>query len=620
MPAQPALTIYPQVRRFEHETGLRYALEVEERGIGLRAGDLARLFPHFYRMVVQTLLILMLATQAIADPEGGSGINLAALENWQIVVDSAAIPSERYAAIELQHFLALATGTNLPIADSAGNGTGCFFVGPDAVEKAGKLAFVTDDLVPEDLRIVARDNVIAIAGGRPRGTLYGVYTFLEDYAGVRFLAPDCTHVPRLKKPSVIGPMERTFHPPVALRWTYYGEMNNPVFAARMRCNMIPNEPQLGGKSQLRLINHTFARYVPWSKYGSKHPEYFNRDENPGDQPCLTNPDVLRLVTEAVLAELECNPELKNVSVSQNDNTNYCRCERCREIDRREGSQMGSLLTFVNAVAAEVAKRHPDVMVGTLAYKYSRRPPRNLRPLPNVQIQLCSIECCMNHAMDDPECPLNAPFCGDMEAWSKICDDIYIWHYIVNFANYHVPCPNIETIAPDVRWFVDHGAKGIMLQGAWNTSGGEFSELRNYVGSRLLWNPSLNGARLIDEFLDLYYQEAAPPIREFLEFARSKAHASGRHERCSRPASHYGLDREVGLKGLDLFLEAEGLAATDKIRRRVEKAGICAQAMMAEAVIDPADRHEMLFEIVRHGGTANSLKPHALAEAMPFMVK
>ncbi len=125
------------------------------------------------------------------------------------------------------------------------------------------MGFSVDEYGPEDLRIVVRDNLIAIAGGRPRGTLYGVYTFLEDYLGVRFLTADHTHVPTLTAWHVVGPVDRFFHPPLEMRWSYYGEVNrNPEWAARLRVNTVTDEPRLGGKSRQQLINHSFLRQIP----------------------------------------------------------------------------------------------------------------------------------------------------------------------------------------------------------------------------------------------------------------------------------------------------------------------------------------------------------------------
>ena len=230
----------------------------------------------------------------------------------------------------------------------------------------------------------------------------------------------------------------------------------------------------------------------------------------GNEPCLTNPDVLKIVTEAVLDEIARHPNAANVSVSQNDNNKYCQCPECTAIDQREGTPMGSLLTFVNAVADTVAQKHPDVKVGTLSYWYSRKPPKTIKPRPNVQIQLCSIECCVLHPINDPNCPKNVEFCRDMNEWGKICDQIYIWNYNTNFSNYVLPLPNLRVIAPNVRYFVANHAKGAFMQAAGNANGAELSELRAYLMSQLLWDPSRDGERILDEFIDLHYGRAAGP--------------------------------------------------------------------------------------------------------------
>jgi hypothetical protein len=183
-------------------------------------------------------------------------------------------------------------------------------------------------------------------------------------------------------------LDRFYHPPPAFRWSYYGETNrNPAFASRIRVNTVAGDEKLGGKTGLNLINHTFYRYLSSQEYGKEHPEYFALVEGErklkmgggGPELCLTNPDVLQIVTDSVLDALRKKPGMENVSVSQNDNNKYCRCSRCAAIDEREGTPMGALLTFVNAVADKVVKEYPEVMVGTLSYWYSRKPPRTIKP-------------------------------------------------------------------------------------------------------------------------------------------------------------------------------------------------------------------------------------------------
>ena len=97
-----------------------------------------------------------------------------------------------------------------------------------------------------------------------------------------------------------------------------------------------------------------------------------------------------------------NAERKNISVSQDDDDPYCRCERCEAINQAEGTPMGSHLALVNEVAEALEKEFPDGKVGTLSYWYTRRPPRTMKPRHNVQIQFYSIECCTLYPLDDPK--------------------------------------------------------------------------------------------------------------------------------------------------------------------------------------------------------------------------
>jgi hypothetical protein len=539
------------------------------------------------------------------------GINLAALDGWDIVIPEDASPSEAYAAEEFQSHLARATGVRLEIARTTNRPDRHVLIGVSPAMRHSPVGFVVEDYGPEDLRIVARDNDIAIAGGRPRGTLYGVYTFLEDYLGVRFLTADDTYVPKANGWRVIGPVDRFYHPPLGFRWSYYGETSaNPAFAARLRCNTVSDAPKLGGKTGVSLISHTFGSQIPSAKYGKEHPEYFAlingkrlapvANDWEQTQPCLTNPDVLKIVTDAVLAELKANPNRENISVSQNDNDKYCRCPACAAIDEREGSPMGSLLTFVNGVADEVARSYPNVKVGTLSYWYTRKPPKTIKPRPNVQIQLCSIECCVIHPINDPNCPKNREFCRDMDNWGRICRNISVWNYNTNFSNYLLPFPNLRVIEPNIRYFVAHQAKGIFMQAAGDARGAELCDLRNYVMAGLLWDPNRSERQLTDEFIDLHYGRAAGPIRRFIELVHDRAEASGRHQNCFGKAADYGLDESIGRSGVEAFAEAVRLADSDAVRARVEKASVSAYRLALEPIwytpedgkLDPATAERM----------------------------
>jgi len=545
--------------------------------------------------IIISLYVLMLYSASASVPRG---VNLSNMTTWDIIIAQDASPSEIYAAEEFQNYFAQASNIHLPIVHEANSktvGRHHIFIGSSPAMRDSKVGFSTDEFGQEDFRIVVRDDNIAIAGlqqDNSRGTLYGVYTFLEDYLGVRFLTAGHTYIPPIGIWRVVGPLDRFYHPPLRFRWSYYGETNrNPTFAARLRVNTVTDDPKLGGKTGLNLINHSFFHYVPSTKYGKEHPEYFalvdgeRKLEMGGGGPelCLTNPDVLHIVTDTILDALKKYPNMENVSVSQNDNNKYCRCPQCAAIDEQESTPMGSILMFVNAVADEVGKEYPDVMIGTLSYWYSRKPPKTIRPRPNVQIQLCSIECCVLHPINDPNCEKNVQFCQDLANWGKMCNKISIWNYNTNFSNYLLPCPNLRVIEPNIRYFVANNAMGIFMQAAGNALGAELSDLRNYVIANLLWDPTRSSQKLIDEFLDLHYGRAAVPIRRFINLTHEHALASGLHPNCFGRAKDYAIDESIAQAGLDAFAEAMELAENDAIRARVEKASVCAYRAAIEPI-------------------------------------
>jgi hypothetical protein len=539
---------------------------------------------------------LCVSGKALADAP--RAVDLAHLKDWDIVVADDAIATDRYAAKEFQELFGQASGLKLPIVHTIGRPDGHVFIGSSKPMQSSRVGFSVDGLGPEGLRIIARNENVAIAGGRPRGTLYGVYTFLEDYLGVRFLTPDHTHVPKVGKQRRIGPIDRTYRPPfVNYRGVgYASRYKNPVFAVRHRDNTLYNDPRFGKNTPFLSpyvnIGHSFYRQIPIETYGKSHPEYFGLwdsrrvNDYMHTHPCLTNTDLVPIVTKAVIEEIKRSPwrAKGNVAVSQNDTIwQYCQCDMCAAIDKAEDSHMGTLLRFVNTVADKVARTYPDVHIGTLAYGFSRKPPKRTKPRDNVEINLCSIECCQLHALTDPHCPLNAAYMSDLRGWSQICQHLYAWTYNINFHDLLLPYPNLHTIAPNVRALVAAGVKGVYMQ-CTDLFASEMADLRCYLISSLVWDATRDDKALIREFLDLHYGRAAPPIRRFVELVHEHYRKAGVHQSsCIKARWHLPVDHRVSELGLSAFRDAMGLAENENVKARVEKASICAYRAALEPV-------------------------------------
>jgi len=501
----------------------------------------------------------------------------------RIICSSEATKPEVYAANEFQRLFKEFTGKELTIDGTDSQSGKIILIGPDAAAAAG-MQVNTEKLGEEGLYIDISTDKLAIYGGRPRGTLYGVYEFFEQYCGVRYLTHDHTYYPAEGKDTGFRIKGRNYRyvPPFAFRWSYYGETNrNPAFATQLRTNTVAGAEELGGITGYKLVGHNVARLVPPSVYGKEHPEYYAlvngkrvlEAHGGGPQLCMTNQEVLEIVVKATLNAIEKNPTVKNFNVAQMDNGSYCTCESCAAIDSREETHAGATLSFVNAVAERIEKTHPEVLIGTYAYEYTRKPPKTLHARDNVMIQLCSIECCTFHAIDDPSCLLNQKFCEDMDNWKEKANNIFIWNYNTNFRGYLLPFPNLRSIGKNVEYFANNNGRGVFMQAAGNGFSTELSDLRNYVMSRCLWKPGLDSWQEAQAFCRMHYAESAQSIIDYLTYYHDLVDKDGGHPGVFPTESSLSINPET-VKEMDkYFTEAFALTKSEKMRLRVEKASL-----------------------------------------------
>ncbi|MHB1310311.1 MAG: DUF4838 domain-containing protein, partial [Limisphaerales bacterium] len=439
--------------------------------------------------------------------------------DYVILTQTGATPAEVNAAGELAATLSELTGATFPVRTEAGElPERVILVGPGqaATRLFPEIAF--GELDQEELVIKTRGSRLLLAGGRPRGTLYAVSEFLQREAGVRWWTPWAKTVPQ-RATLTIGELDRRYRPTFESRDPFWF----PAFDARWAVRNFSNSQSAnipedwGGCIRYRGFVHTFYPLVPPEEHFATHPEWFSllkgKRTTERGQLCLTNPELREHVVDRVKQWLRESPEARIVSVSQNDWYGACECEKCKALDDAEGSQAGTMIEFVNFVAERIEKEFPRVAVDTLAYQYTRKPPLTLRPRPNVIVRLCSIECNFREPL---EAPVNAKFADDIRGWAKICNRLYLWDYTTDFAHYLQPHPNWQVLGPNVRFFAAHNVLGLFEQGAYQSHGSEFSELRAWVLAQLLWNPSRDDRALIEEFLAGYYGQAAPAIRRYLD--------------------------------------------------------------------------------------------------------
>jgi hypothetical protein len=453
----------------------------------------------------------------------------------RIVLAPDATETEQTAAAELGLFLHIVTGGDFSTARDAAEKGGRLLVGAGAARLA-RPPFEASALLPEEIMIRTSGDDLVLVGGGPRGTLYAVYTFLEDIVGCRWWTRTASFMPSKRSLSV-DHLDIRFKPPLEYREPFWLTAFEPVWAARNKANGVSagGDDIHGGHQIYEGFVHTAYWLIPPEKYFKDHPEWFSEINGvrtyKDAQLCLTNEEMRRELVKNLRERLRANPKATIASVSQNDCFNNCTCPRCRAVDEEEGSPSGSLLRFVNAVATDLKDEFPGLAVDTLAYQYTRKPPKLVRPLPNVIVRLCSIECGFARPLDDPR---NKAFLDDLDGWSKIAGRLYIWDYTTDFAHYIQPHPNYGVLAPNIRLFVARNVRGVFEQGAYESWGSEMAELRAWMLAKLLWNPSLDAGRLREEFIRGYYGSGAGPIEDYLALLEKSVLAAGDALGCYSP--------------------------------------------------------------------------------------
>jgi len=452
------------------------------------------------------------------------GTNIA---DFTIVIPTIPAPAEKTAAEFLRRVISASCGVTLPISDTKTSHS-IILGGMD-----------TDPSIKWDgFRMATDENHLYLHGNVARGTLYAAYDFAEKYIDYRYFADDCEVIPTEGETVVPCGLNTIDNPGFsARRTTCHQHVTSGAFSAHCRLNdCVPVGEEYGGIEPVNGDCHTFDRLCSPKIYFKEHPEYFayHIDEETGEgkrvpcsndyrtdgQLCLSNPDVIRIVTESVLKELREHPETRIVEVSQCDNKRYCQCERCAAIDAEEESHAGTMIRFANAVAEGIEKEFPNVLVRTFAYQYSRKPPKLTKARHNVLVRYCTIEACFRHALNDPSCKINGEvFRKELAGWGEMAHQVSIWDYITNWASFNAPYPNLISLRENARFFAENHAIHYFAEcNPADNAGGVYPQMKAYLIGKLMWNPYMSEEEYtqhIKEFLRAYYGKGWEEIARYI---------------------------------------------------------------------------------------------------------
>ena len=531
------------------------------------------------------LAVLLVGSAHAATADGSAPLVLAdsGRAKFDIVIGANAEYGEDLAAKELAHFLWAMTGAQFPIKRDSERATDFQIV-------IGNTNRKTLDQIPAHLRtdnwegftILREGSKLYIMGNIPRGTVYGVYDFLDVELGVRFLTAEVTHVPRHSVLEV-AVASRVFAPRFERRTICEGLGGSMVVRNRMngRSYGVANA-KLGGVKWIGPQSHSFSSLVPVEKYFDEHPEYFSqidgkrRREYDGlwTQLCMTNPEVLEVALDTIRGwlgpEVKANPYNKYVvSVTVNDSTNFCKCAPCVAVNREEGVvEGGTKMRFVNAIAKRLAQEYPAVSVETMLYHTSM--PKKTKPVSNVLIQLV-YDPDWRYAFDDESHEVNRRALNRLGELSEMIGEgsIYNWTKHVTFIDFMIPYPNLRHIARNIRIMNENGVNGMYAQMS-QSRGNEMQDLRYYLLARALWRPEVDSRETIEEFCRLYYGNGAADVLRYVDFLHDHYIVDiGSWDRMRERLDYEVVyDDKFVSKADTILARAESRAETREIKHRV----------------------------------------------------
>ena len=501
------------------------------------------------------LALCLMATASIATEDGQTPLATNGQTSFIVVTSERPSVEEATAALWLSETLEQVTGAKFPIRKETEK---------DLPQTVLRVA-ANSRMKPEEWHIKTSPNQVLLEGGMPRGVIYAVCEFLETHVGVLRLDPFTEHVPK-QRTLAIPTLDRRGRPAFEQRFLFTGfpyAYPAPMGVNGSRWRVWNKEHIQAGPTNGDYPRgvpegvHSLGHFLSPKEFAAEHPEYFSMDasgkrmiDDMGQrglwiQPCVTNPDVRRIVVERSkqflrddieLAKKEQRAPARMLVLSQNDNTtNFCLCPTCKAISDREGSEAGLNLDFVNHVARAIKADFPDVVVQTEAYNFTLKPPATLRPEPNVLVRYCDNYglSAMTRPLSDPR---NAERLALLEGWLTISKHAGVWDYWRTFDTHppglFAPSSNVRAMVSDLRLFQERGITYMTIEVEDFLGGGvdpgpisndlqSFMPLRAWLGLKLLDDPQRDVETLLTTFCRGYYGPAAKPMRELLELIESR---------------------------------------------------------------------------------------------------
>ncbi len=504
-----------------------------------------------------------------------------------IVLGTNATVIERHAADELAHFLGRVTGAGVEQGTAAADGRYPIWIAtPDSRPDLDAAAREALRGLPDEGYVLRADaRGLLIAGPTPLGALFGVYGFLEDHVGLRwvFPGPDGEVCPRQATLSVAELADRqapgferrtmafggaavTSHMPDTWNWILRNRMRFGAGKHVYRMHRAEFEKRgvyttLGG--------HVLMDFVPDSLF-EEHPEYFalidgerRQQGNHERQPCTTHPAVVDRIGAGVLAGFREEPAGGSYRFLNNDGNGWCECGRCRALDPageavRTGGQVTTrFYTLKNEITRRVREAGVPGEIWGYAYQQYRLPPLGIRPDPALWVVLCDHGRCYRHALDDETCEPNRWFRDMYDGWAPFGNPLSSFTYYNCFTGGIIAAPLEDVVAADLRFqhrlgFREWHLRTVPPDGRYEhlEKKGPASVERarefwratmamHYLQAKLAWDPDRDPESVLRDMDERFYGPAGGAMHRFRALLRKRYRETPGHYLYGSPGTLLG---------------------------------------------------------------------------------
>lgn len=467
----------------------------------------------------------------------GKYIVEAGKSDYQIVIPEEADDNVIFASNELQSFLYEATGASLDIVrdTSLSDFSGDYIsLGQTTLfEKSG--LEIPENLLKTGYVLKTLDNQLYINARNGSGVYSAVYDYLAQNIDLEIYSHD--EVTYQKMDSI--PLYRynvEFKPLFDIRQILYKHLSSStLYQRRMRLYT-----DLAQGKWAAFAHTTITRFLPFSKYGEKHPDWYNAAHT---QVCYSNPDVVVAMAEEMKNAIASNLEATFIQMGHEDNLDMCMCDNCVKEREKYGNYAGQELEFTNKLEEildpwmEANYPERSMKYVFFAYQTSQEPParfdttlgkyvavsKDFRINKNVMVMYCPIDADFSKKMSDEK---NSAQYAQIKGWGDLFDEanrhgeIYIWTYSISAKSSMIPMNNFGTYEEHYRFFSESGATAILDQSFYETGTPSLEAFKIYTQSKLLYSTEYKYQELAEKFLNQYYGPAKKGMTEYYKLLRS----------------------------------------------------------------------------------------------------